>query len=183
MLYAVEHLDLIFNRLLFYTCRTSGGVAVIHVHTLCGVHSCTVSPLLSTALHTVIQHYRACTYKNCTCISQLIHIFREQQARVTVTTTLDPPLPQQTITTLAPFSTLPTSIHQHSLVSLHAFFQLVITRVLLLQEEAETFSTEKESMASESSSKPVTHPLHFVVVYNYIDLPVSDVCIIIIVLL
>ncbi len=49
-----------------------------------------------------------------------VYVFREQQlqAHVRVTTTTDPPLSQQTITTLAPFSTLPTSIHQHSLVSL-----------------------------------------------------------------
>ncbi len=38
-----------------YTYRTSGGVAVIHLHTLYGVHSCTVSPPLSTTLHTVIR--------------------------------------------------------------------------------------------------------------------------------
>ncbi len=87
-----------------------------------------------------------------------VSVFREQQlqARVRVTTTTDPPLPQQTITTLAPINALPTSIHQHSLVSL-PFFQLVITCVLLLQEEGEAFSREKESMASESSSKPGTH--------------------------
>ncbi len=36
------------------------------------------------------------------------------------------------------------------------FFQSVITRVLLLQEEGEAFSKEKKSIASESSSKPVT---------------------------
>ncbi len=52
-----------------------------------------------------------------------ITIFREPtnqqlQACVSVTTTLDPSLSQQTITTLAPFSALPTSTHQHSLVSL-----------------------------------------------------------------
>ncbi len=52
-----------------------------------------------------------------------LSVFRERtkqqlQPRVSVTTTLDPHLPQQTITTLAPFSGLPTSIHQHSLVSL-----------------------------------------------------------------
>ena len=35
--------------------RTSGGVAIIHLHTLCGVHGCTVSPPLSTTLHTVIR--------------------------------------------------------------------------------------------------------------------------------
>ncbi len=119
-----------------YTCRASGGVAVIHLRTLCGVHSCTVSPPLSTAIHTVIQllfySLYIYTFTELACTKLIImsadtyhylSVFREHttqqlQSRVSVTTTLDPHLSQQTITTLAPFSALPTSIHQHSLVSL-----------------------------------------------------------------
>ena len=109
-------------------------------------------------------------YINLLCLAaNTYYVFREQQlqARVSVTATLDPPLPQQTITTLAPFSALPTSIHQHSLVSL-PFPLGYYTRVLLLQEEVEAFSREKESMASESSSKRASHPLHFVVVEHLV---------------
>ncbi len=68
--------------------------------------------------------YVACTYSNSFILLDLsadtYFVFREQQlhARVRVTTILDPPLPQQTVTTLAPFSALPTSIQKHSLVSL-----------------------------------------------------------------
>ncbi len=53
---------------------------------------------------------------------------------------------------------------QRSLLGELAFFQLVITRVFLLQEEI--VSREKESMASESSSKLVMHPLQFLVVFR-----------------
>ncbi len=48
---SIEHL-VQSSALYTYTCRTSGGVAVIHLK-LFWVHSCTVSPPLSTTLHTV----------------------------------------------------------------------------------------------------------------------------------
>ena len=84
------------------------------------------------------------------------HTTQQLQSRVSVTTTLDPPLPQQTITTLAPFSALPTSIHQHSLVSLPFSSWLFYTRFVVIQEEGEALSREKERVTSESSSKPIT---------------------------
>ena len=57
---------------------------------------------------------------------------------------------------IGPFQCSPNQ-HPSTLLGELAFFQLVITRVLLLQEEREVFSREKESMASESSSKILTH--------------------------
>ncbi len=57
---------------------------------------------------------------------------------------------------IGPFQRSPNQ-HPSTLLGELDFFQLVITRVLLLQEEREAFSREKESMASESSSKTAAH--------------------------
>ena len=64
---------------------------------------------------------------------------------------------------IGPFQRSPNQ-HPSTLLGELAFFQLVITRVFLLQEEI--VSREKESMASESSSKLVMHPLQFLVVFR-----------------
>ena len=55
---------------------------------------------------------------------------------------------------IGPFQRSPNQ-HPSTLLGELAFFLLVITRVFLLQEER--VSREKESMASESSSKPCSH--------------------------
>ncbi len=61
---------------------------------------------------------------------------------------------------IGPFQCSPNQ-HPSTLLGELAFFQLVITRVLLLQEEREVFSRVKESMASESSSKTLAHYKNF----------------------
>ena len=68
---------------------------------------------------------------------------------------------------ICPFQRSPNQ-YPSTLLGELAFFWLVITRVLLLQEEREAFSREKERMVSESSSKTVTHALQLVVVYIYL---------------
>ncbi len=66
------------------------------------------------------------------------HTKQQLQPRVSVTTTLDPPLPQQTI---APSSALPTSIHQHSLVSLP--FSSWLLHVFCFHRRKEKHSLER----------------------------------------
>ncbi len=90
------------------------------------------------------------------------HTTQQLQSRVSVTTTLDPPLPQQTITTLAPFSAHPTNIHQHSSVSLP--FSCWLLHVFSCYRRKESHERRKAWLQRVQVNHAVMHPLQFVVV-------------------